>query len=418
MRKYLLISICALSLIDIHAQDIEYVREQAVALAHADMKGRGYVHGGLERAAGHISKEFETLGLKPFDEDYYQAFNHPVNTFPGRVELKVFTHPKVPGIDFLVHPSSPSDSSRYYVRLLEGAYMAQWPRPADLADCCEDCILVMDMSGVNDPRTREEARTKLEMYNTRLPIIWMSDEELVWAVSDRQRDQVLIEMKPTIIQEGAPVDVIVESEWVQSFESQNVLGYVPGTQYPDSFMIFTAHYDHLGMMGEEAIFYGANDNASGTAYILSLAKHFSENPAPYSIAFIAFAGEEAGLVGSRYFVEHPRIPLEQIRFVINLDLMGSGVDGIMVVNTVEQERALNLLREVNEREDYLPKVGQRKQAANSDHYFFSFAGVPAVFIYALGGSDAYHDIDDVSENLTFEEYEDIFRMLVEFVERY
>lgn len=418
MRTFLLITICTLSLGSLLAQDIEYVREQAEALAHTDMKGRGYVQGGLARAAEYISQEFQEFGLKSFDEDYYQAFRHPVNTFPGKVELKVFTHPKVAGLDFLVHPSSPSDSSRYFVKLLEGAYMAQWPRPADLADRCEDCILVLDMTGVDDPKARKAARMKLEMYNTRLPVIWMSDEELVWAVSDHQRDKVLIEMKPTIIQEGAPVDVIVESEWIQEFESQNVLAYIPGTVYPDSFLVFTAHYDHLGMMGEDATFYGANDNASGTAYILSLAKHFSENPSPYSVAIIAFAGEEAGLVGSRHFVEQPEIPLDQIRFVMNLDLMGSGVDGIMMVNAVEQNEALRLMREINEREGYLPKVGQRKQAANSDHYFFSEAGVPAVFIYALGGSDAYHDIDDVADNLTFEEYEDIFRMLIEFVERY
>ncbi len=73
-----------------------------------------------------------------------------------------------------------------------------------------------------------------------------------------------------------------------------MIGYVPGAEKPDSFIILCAHYDHLGKMGE-AIFYGANDNASGIATMLDLATYFVDHPQRYSLVFIAFGAERSGL---------------------------------------------------------------------------------------------------------------------------
>ena len=87
-------------------------------------------------------------------------------------------------------------------------------------------------------------------------------------------------------------------------------------------------------MGKDVYFPGANDNASGVAMLLNLANYYSkkENQPKCSIAFIAFAGEEAGLLGSKYFSEHPLIPLNKMKFLVNLDLLGTGDEGMMVVN--------------------------------------------------------------------------------------
>jgi Zn-dependent M28 family amino/carboxypeptidase len=92
---------------------------------------------------------------------------------------------------------------------------------------------------------------------------------------------------------------------------------VPGTLHPDSFVVFTAHYDHLGLMGRHNFFPGANDNASGVALLISLADYFQHHPQPYSVVFLAFSGEEAGLLGSGYFADHPPIKLSSVRFLIN-----------------------------------------------------------------------------------------------------
>ncbi|WP_448636180.1 M28 family peptidase [Pedobacter panaciterrae] len=79
-------------------------------------------------------------------------------------------------------------------------------------------------------------------------------------------------------------------------------------------MVITAHYDHLGGMGNKTYFPGANDNASGISFLLSLAKYYAANPQPYTMAFICFAGEEAGLLGSKYFTEYPLLALQKSGF--------------------------------------------------------------------------------------------------------
>ncbi|NJO68366.1 MAG: M28 family peptidase [Bacteroidetes bacterium] len=91
--------------------------------------------------------------------------------------------------------------------------------------------------------------------------------------------------------------------------ARNVIGYLPGET--DTFIVFTAHYDHLGYMGRNTMFPGANDNASGTSMVLDLIRELSEKKNHrYSYAFMLFSGEEAGLLGSTHYVQHPYFPLK------------------------------------------------------------------------------------------------------------
>src|SRR6201999_64747 len=95
------------------------------------------------------------------------------------------------------------------------------------------------------------------------------------------------------------IEVSVGAKFIRNYTSQNVIGYVKGKDNPDSFIVFTAHYDHLGQMGKKVYFPGANDNASGVAMLLSLARYYSkpEHKPKCSIVFIAFGGEEVALLG-------------------------------------------------------------------------------------------------------------------------
>ncbi|NNK80207.1 MAG: M28 family peptidase [Flavobacteriales bacterium] len=381
------------------------------------MLGRGYVGGGLDLAAEHISKEFKNIGLKCFEEDYYQPFYHRVNTFPSIVELKVDGHSLVPGLEFIVDPSCPQYSGRLKAEIFQIDDAGPLPHPDSLDRSCEDCIVVLDVRAISDKTILSDARQLKYLYSYHAPVIWLSNDKLTWAVSDKQTVYPIIETGSYEVKEGSMVDLKIQAEMIDDFKSKNILGYVQGLNSPDSFIVFTAHYDHLGMMGKEACFYGANDNASGTAFMMSLADHYVERPDDYTCVFIAFAGEEAGLKGSKYFVDNPLIDLSKVRFVINLDLMGSGIEGITVVNAVENKTEFSIMEELNSEYDLLPLIKSRGQAANSDHYFFAEAGVPAVFIYALGGSQAYHDVHDVSSNLTFDEYSDIFRLLTYLVDK-
>ena len=185
----------------------------------------------------------------------------------------------------------------------------------------------------------------------------------------------------------------------------------------DSLIVFTAHFDHLGRMGE-ALFPGASDNASGTAMVLDIAEHYSKSIPEYDTYFIFFSGEEAGLIGSRYFVENPVFDLKKIKFLINLDLMGSAAKGITAVNGRLHEEEMKRMAKINTERNLIPKLKLRGKAANSDHYWFSERGVPAIFIYTEGNAKAYHDVYDTPENLDWANYEEVFTLLVEFVKTF
>ena len=188
----------------------------------------------------------------------------------------------------------------------------------------------------------------------------------------------------------------VDTQLVHNYPTQNLAAIIKGSARPDSFLVVSAHYDHLGTMGKHTYFPGANDNASGVALLLELAAHYArpENRPACSVVFLLFGAEEAGLVGSAYFVQHPLVPLASIKFLLNLDLLGTGEEGATVVNGRVHEAAFTRLTALNAAGHYLPRLTARGRAANSDHYPFSEAGVPAFFLYTRGGSQAYHDIND------------------------
>ena len=239
--------------------------------------------------------------------------------------------------------------------------------------------------------------------------------KLTWSASQKVMEFTLIEVdKKSITEEPKTLKATIDQELIPNFKAYNVAAVVKGTSKPDSVIVFTAHYDHLGGMGNKTYFPGANDNASGVAMLLDLAKYYATNPPKYSIVFIAFAAEEIGLLGSKYFTENPLIPLSNIRFLWNLDLLGNGDAGATVVNATIHPQEFALLNKINEEKKYLVNINPRGKAANSDHHFFTEKGVPAFFLYTQGGSRAYHDIDDKAVNLPLTAYENLFRLFVAF----
>jgi Zn-dependent M28 family amino/carboxypeptidase len=240
-------------------------------------------------------------------------------------------------------------------------------------------------------------------------------DKLTWSVGEDASDITTIELSKKSFH-GIPQSfkINIENKVVKNFRAANVCSVVKGLEKPDSFIFITAHYDHLGGMGSNTYFPGANDNASGISLLLNLARYYAGHPQKYSIAFICFAGEEAGLKGSKYFTEHPLIPLKNIRFLTNTDLAGTGEEGITVVNASEYPKEFAMMNEINDQQHLLVKINARGKAPNSDHYFFSENGVPAFFFYTLGGIKAYHDVFDVAATLPLTEYEDLFKLVVSF----
>jgi Zn-dependent M28 family amino/carboxypeptidase len=100
--------------------------------------------------------------------------------------------------------------------------------------------------------------------------------------------------------------------------------------------------------------------------------------------------------------------------VVNLDMTGDASDGITVVNAVEQKEAFSLLNRINSEKKYLPKILERNQTQNSDHYHFSKHGVPAIFIYSMGAKGYYHDVFDKAQELSLANIDMLSRLLIDF----
>src|SRR5690606_29308798 len=146
-----------------------------------------------------------------------------------------------------------------------------------------------------------------------------------------------------------------------------------------------------------------------------LAEQLAKDPAPYSVAFLFFSGEELGLLGSAHFCDHPRIPLENIRMVVNLDMTADAEKGITVVNGLEEKQAFAVLDSLNQIHQKIPSIRPREQTRNSDHYSFARKSVPAVFIYAQGNNPHYHHVFDLPEQIRLNRIHHLGDLLIDFV---
>ncbi len=392
------------------AQNRKEAQRRIDRLCADDFSGRGYINQGDSLAANYIASEFESIGLENLSNRYLQSFNMSVNTF-NVAECAIDGKVLVPGYDFLVAPNSGSvkqDFEIFYISpmLLKSPKIAKKVKKA-IKKGMVPVISQYDKKNEILTANVEEIRN----CNEGATLIFLK-ESLIWSVAMSQAKGEEIWLVDSIFNRfSKKLSINVSAKFIENYQSQNVLGYSKGTLYPDSFIVFCGHYDHLGKMGE-ATFYGANDNASGIAMLLDMASYFVKHPQNYSIAFIAFGAEEAGLVGSYNYVKKPLVPLKKTKFVFNMDLMGSGEEGATIVNGTVFKEEFDELVFINTANEYLPKIKSRGKAANSDHYFFTEAGVHSFFIYLLGEYKHYHIPADNPENLILGEYYDKSFLLI------
>jgi len=209
------------------------------------------------------------------------------------------------------------------------------------------------------------------------------------------------------------VKLKINSKLIHDCPTMNILGYVEGSDagLKDEFIVIGAHVDHLGQI-EDRIFYGANDNGSGSSVVMEVAEAFTslENRPKRSILFILFTGEEMGLLGSSYYVRNPEMTLTNIKAMINLDMVGSGDDAIMVVGGKTFPEFAQLFDTLSGTYIHTP-IKTRWTSANSDHYPFHHAGIPSVFLYAMNGVPTYHSSADKAETLDPEVMERVGRLV-------
>ncbi|MCC6542679.1 MAG: M28 family peptidase [Flavobacteriales bacterium] len=399
-------------------QDADGVRAEArkyiKTLTSAAMHGRGYVENGDGLAADWIAQQFTRIGLKPLKADYFQPFQFNVNSFPDSVKVSVDGQPLQSGIDMIVDPASGSASGTFgLVHLV----------PDDVLDPARRAMAMGVLTGraacLHFPSTTNADSLRLfrdvEQELMRFcPVVKQVEDKLTWGVAQEARPYPLIEVaSPMLTDSSQQVTIDVRNHLLPRRTTRNVLGWVKGRS--KKWVVVGAHYDHLGRMGPDALFPGANDNASGVAMMLTLAEWFAKHKPRYNMLFVAFAGEEAGLVGSEWFVVDRPVDLSRIVLMLNLDIMGTGDDGITVVNATAQQERFDKLVAINEEQKLLPQVKARGPACNSDHCSFVKRNVPALFVYTTGGISAYHDVLDKEETLPLTEFADLHSLLKQFL---
>jgi len=202
--------------------------------------------------------------------------------------------------------------------------------------------------------------------------------------------------------------------------SENVMAYIAGSEFPEEVIIISAHYDHLGKKGD-LIYYGADDNASGTSAVLEIAQAFNEaRKSGYgprrSILFLNLTGEEDGLFGSKYYVSHPVFPLTETVVDLNIDMIGrvdeihkEQPDYIYLIGADKLSKELHKLSESVNKDyfgldlDYTfnDENDPNRFYERSDHYNFAKNNIPIIF-YFNGAHEDYHKATDTPDKIDYD----------------
>lgn len=408
------------------AQDVSYARKVIKKLASPAFKGRGYVANGDQIASAYIAKAFKKSGLIPLNNgSYFQNFDLAVNTFPGKVEVKLNDQLLIPAVDYLIGATSPSVHGTFPVISVGRTDINTEDKLMALVQKAKESFILLD----NRPVANENAddQKNINAYVSELKnspqldfkgLLLYTTDKLTWTTLTFQSSRPVITLnkvglEPKTIQ---TLIVNVEAKFIPAYTTRNVVGVIKGTSKSDSTVVISAHFDHLGLMGKKVYFPGANDNASGVAMLLSFVKYFAQHQPQYNTVFIGFSGEEIGLLGSKAFVENPLTDLKKIKFLVNFDLAGTGEGGIKVVNGTVFKDKFDRLVKLNEQFKLVPKVEIRGEACKSDHCRFYERGVPSFFIYTQGGISAYHDIYDQARTLPLTEFDHYFQLMCKFFE--
>ena len=372
MKKNILIIAACLLLGAAHAQDTAYVRSIIRSLSADNMYGRGASYKGDSLAAAFLANEMHRLGVLPLAVDYLQHYTYNCYSNEGPVSLRINGNDLEPYTQFRVCPTA-----RYATpeRLAKASFKKQMKDGTWLI-------------GVK----------QLDTYS---PI-----------VGAERPDPVCVEVLDTLLPKRVKkVEMDIPLQYRANYRSQNVVGYVRGVI--DTMIVFTAHYDHCGTMGDGVVFPGAHDNASGTAAVMDLARMAAMQKPYYTMVFMLFSGEESGLKGSKYAAEHPLIDFGKVKLLCNIDMFCGGDEGLMVFNANDDRTKpfFEQLQQLNQESHAAAEIRPRDNSSNSDHYWFS-KYCPAIFLLTMGQPyGGYHDPSDTCEACGLGHYHDFMQMI-------
>lgn len=432
------------------AIDADELRRTVGVLAHDSMRGRDTPSPELERTAQYVAERFRAFGLRPglgadgYRQRYPLTVVRPGEAAEQRVRL---TGPEgttrlEAGRDFVAAPTGTDATA-------EGA-LAAWHPEGTASPPPEGMLLVPvtpESIGERLNRVREALRTSgapgaiiavdaPDDYFERVRGFFDQDQ-LSLGEPDMLASPVVLARAGSLPQELAgalEAGGSVPDGWearltteatVEAAHASNTIGWIRGSD-PDlrhEYVVFSAHMDHLGVepgARGDSIYNGADDDATGVAGVLELAQAFAraDRPPRRSVVFVTFSGEEKGLLGSRWYAEHPLFGLDRTVAVFNMDMIGRNWrDSVAAVGkelstlgrTAEEAARDNPGLGLTVVEDQWPG---ENLFSRSDHYHFARRGVPALFFFS-GLHEDYHRPSDEIDEIDFEKTARIVRLIYE-----
>ena len=355
---------------------------------------------------------------------YLQHFQFPMNVMRGAMSLSVDGVAYAPTFDFTVKEFSPSCHGFFKVTYLdEEAYRREGFMEHLNSGIYQDQFVVIDWQHYLET-------VQPDPFDKYKP--WLTELDGVGGIILRQEDQFPYFKARTYYQSHRPVifvngsfpndareiELHVDAEMLPTRDAHNVVAWLPGTDpKADTYYTFIAHYDHLGYMGADFMFPGANDNGSGSAMIVTLAKYFSKHRPAHGIQFILLDAEEENLLGSFFYCENPRLPLEKIEYLIDLDMVGDDSDHLSTQITPGGEAGLEKFRAINADGKYPPfDFVMETMNDDSDHFSFAQKGVHGIYFETEGSIlQYYHTPRDSFQNTRDSNFDRLFWMLTEFI---
>lgn len=456
-----------------HVGDYLGVKGSVEFLASDALEGRGIGTEGLEKAAAYIHRCFGQFGLQPsrpvaqtnYQLNYYQSFQFSqvvgadascTLVGPGKSgELNVTFRPLAFSADGVfdapvvfagfgaVRPHQHYDDYAdidvkgkavlvlRYEPLDKGGRsiftrVDQWSDSTDLA---VKARVAQERGAValliTEPVPNQLITFQRYAQDIKIPVLTIT-QELANEWLRRGAVRSVQELRDQIQSDGRPasaeladvriqgnIKLVRRTDWLR-----NVIGVLPGKYYgtsKDEFIVVGAHYDHLGYgRGKvKEVHNGADDNASGTAVLLELARRYAERhkgareTLPRTILFIAFSGEESGVLGSNYYVNHPARPLDRTIAMVNFDMVGrmSGTQ-LLVAGRKTAPAFADILKEADEASPVDVKISGEGGLGPSDHYSFAARKVPVLFLWTGLHAD-YHQATDDADRINYQGLEQV-----------
>lgn len=405
------LSFCAMS------QSMQRVKKVVQELSSPTYYGRGYTHKGDSLAADYIARYLRKMGINAVGDSYYQHFPMDINTYVGTPLLTIDGNQLRNGIDWVAYPNSPGVKGTYPFQWISANMLTSKQQLNKLlASELKETFICFDSTITVNEQLHYFARNLFTSNRLMVKGIVDCVESPKYSARRYVNDYVTLRVRQEWLKPSTDsITIDLENQFIRNYQTQNVSGFIQGQT--DTCVTLIAHYDHLGTFGE-AVYAGANDNASGVAMLLELARHFHQHPPHYSIQLIFFSAEEASFYGSEYYVANPLYPLEKTKLVINFDMVASGTDWTELIHAELYPSIKRQFLELNKSGQYIKHLKPTGYDATSDHYHFHDAGIPALFFWTAGGNEDYHEPLDTAEKLDYPVFEGIYQLVVDFLEQY